>query len=302
MRLRTLVTVALVAGVFTAPSTATAAPNPCAPWTVKVLASGLGSLENIEPDGAKGLFFSTTSGVARFTRTEGVKPFATATSPGGLRVRGNYLYFNTGNSLQSALLGTADGTIQKLDLRSGRQTTFATGLVMPNGLAFLPDGSAVTSRDLGILNPTGITRVTPKGVVQPKWSNQSDSNGMAVDPTGKWLYTDETFTLGAKVYRTEIANPSNRQAVTSLQGLGIFKGLDDLTISTSGKLYIAANLSGEVIRLDPITKQSCVIASGITNASAVKQGRGTTFPSGRLYTTGFDGRLLELIPPAGVTP
>lgn len=302
MRLRTLVIAALVAGTFAAPNTATAAPNPCAPWTVKVLASGLGSLENVEPDGAKGLFVSTTSGVARFTRTGGVKLFAAATSPGGLRVRSNHLYFNTGNSLQSGLLGTADGTIQKMDLRNGKRTTFAKGLVMPNGLAFLPDGSALTSRDLGIANPTGITRVTPTGVVQPKWSNQSDSNGMAVDPTGKWLYSDETFTLGAKVYRTEIAKPSNRQVVASLQGLGIPKGLDDLTIATSGKLYITANLSGEVIRLDPLTKKSCVIASGIKNASAVKQGRGTTFPSGRLYTVGFDGRLLELIPPAGVKP
>ncbi len=269
---------------------------------MNVLASGLGSLENVEPDGAKGLFISTTSGVARFTRSGGVELVAAASSPGGLRVRGNFLYFNTGDSLQSGLFGTADGTIQKLDLRNGRRTTFAKGLVMPNGLAFLPDGSAVTSRDLGIANPTGITRVSPKGVVQPNWSNQPDSNGLAVDPTGKWLYSDETFTLSANVYRTEIAHPSNREIVASLQDLGIPKGLDDLTIASSGKLYVTANLAGQVIRLDPITKKSCVIASGLTNTSAVKQGRGKAFPSSRLYATGFDGRLLELIPPSGVTP
>ncbi len=151
------------------------------------------------------------------------------------------------------------------------------------------------------MNPTGITRVSPTGVVQPNWSNQSDSNGMAVDPTGKWLYTDETFTLSANVYRTEIAHPTNRTIVASLQDLGVPKGLDDLTIASSGKLYVTANLAGQVIRLDPITKKSCVIASGLTNTSAVKQGRGKALPPSRLYATGFDGKLLELMPPAGVT-
>lgn len=302
MTLRTLLTAALAAGALAAPGATAAAPDPCAPWTVKVLAGGLGSLENVEPDGADGLFVSTTAGVARYTRTGGVKLVAPATSPGGLRVRGKTLYFNTGDSLQSGALGTADGTIQELDLRTGKRRTFASGLVMPNGLAFLPDGSSVTSRDLAGANPTGITRVSPKGVVQKGWSSQSDSNGMAVDPTGTWLYTDETFTPSSNVYRTEIARPSNRQLVVSLQDVGVFKGLDDLTISTSGKLYVAANLAGQVIRLDPLTKRSCVVVSGLQNTSAVKQGRGRVFPSGRLYATGFDGRLLELIPPAGVTP
>ena len=80
------------------------------------------------------------------------------------------------------------------------------------------------------------------------------------------------------------------------------KGLDDLTISTSGVLYVAANSAGQVIRLDPRTKASCVVASGLTTTSAVKQGRGRAFPSSRLYVTGFDGKVLELTPPRGVSP
>lgn len=284
---------------------AASAPDPCGSWAVKVVAEGLGSLENVEPDGRDGLLVSASDqdAVLRVRRAGAPQVVASGvTSPGGLRVRGNDLFLNTGDSAQSGVLGTADGTIQRVDLRTGRRTTWARGLTMPNGLVFLPDGSALTSRDVSVLGPTGITRVTPRGVVQPRWSDQADSNGMAVDPTGRWLYTDETFTLGANVYRTEIAHPAHREVVASLLAPGVPKGLDDLTIASSGALYVAANSAGEVIRLDPRTGQSCVVASGLTTTSAVKQGRGRAFPPSRLYAVGFDGKVLELVPPPGVVP
>jgi glucose/arabinose dehydrogenase len=304
MRVRTLLAGALVAGGLATPAAQAAAPNPCAPWTVTTLASGLGSLENLEPDGKDGLFLSASDqkAVLRLTRTGPPSTFAAGvTAPGGLRLRGRDLFVNTGDALAAGARGTADGAILRIDVPTRRRSTFATGLVMPNGLAFLPDGSAVTSRDVSGLNPTGITRIS-NGRVQPSWTAQNDSNGLAVDPTGTWLYTDETFTPQANVYRVQIAHPANRQLVTSLQGVGVFKGLDDLTISTSGVLYVAANLAGEVIRLDPRTKQSCVIARGLRNTSAVKQGRGRAFPSTRLYAVGFDGKVVELTAPKGVVP
>jgi hypothetical protein len=295
---------ALLAVALGAPGGGASAPDPCAPWTVTVLASGLGSLENVEPDGQNGLFVSASSqnAVLRLTRSgEPAVAVAGVTSPGGLRVRGGALFFTTGDAAASGALGRADGTIERLDLRTHRRTTWARGLTMPNGLAFLPDGSAVTSRDVAGASPSGITRVV-RGVVHPAWSDQGDSNGMAVDPTGRWLYSDETFTLPSNVYRTEIAHPEHRELVASLFEPGVPKGLDDLTIASSGALYLAANGAGQVIRLDPRTKASCVVASGLMSTSAVKQGRGRAFPSTRLYATGFDGRVLELTPPKGVTP
>lgn len=279
--------------------------DPCAPWTVRVLASGLGSLENLEPDGKDGLYVSasTQNAVLRLTRTAPpAVAVAGVTSPGGLRVRGGALFFTTGDAAASGVLGQADGTIDRLDLRTRRRTTWAKGLTMPNGLVFLPDGSALTSRDVAGLSPTGITRVRPSGAVQPSWSDQADSNGLAVDPTGRWLYSDETFTLASNVYRTEIARPQHREVVASLFAPGVPKGLDDLTLASSGALYLAANSAGQVIRLDPRTGRSCVVVSGLTTTSAVKQGRGKVFPPSRLYVTGFDGRVLELVPPRGVTP
>lgn len=304
MRTRLLLSAALVATGLGAPAVS-AAPDPCAPWTVRVIASGLGSLENVEPDGRDGLLVSASEqdAVLRVSRSGATSVVAAGvTSPGGLRVRGATLFFTTADAAASGALGTPDGTIQRLDLRTGRRTTFASGLTMPNGLVLLPDGGMLTSRDVSGANPTGITRVSPQGVVQASWSDQADSNGLAVDPTGTWLYSDETFTLASNVYRTELAHPERREVVASLFEPGVPKGLDDLTLASSGALYLAANGAGQVIRLDPRTGAHCVVASGLTTTSAVKQGRGAAFPDSRLYAVGFDGKVLELVPPAGVTP
>jgi hypothetical protein len=77
-----------------------------------------------------------------------------------------------------------------------------------------------------------------------------------------------------------------------------------MTIDAAGVLYIAANGTGEVIRLDPATGVHCVIASGLQNPSSLKFGRGPGWAADRLYLVGFDGAVRELKPPAtpGDTP
>lgn len=298
MRLPLLLSAALVA--MTAPLANAAAPSPCQAWTVKDLATGLGVLENLLP--TKQEIYYSGDGVMRFTRSGDPTLVAAADSPGSIRLKGGALYFVTGDGLQSGAFGRPDGTLQRLDLRTRKRTTVATGLTMPNGFTFLPDGSALTSRDVSGLHPTGITRISPKGVVQERWSDQADSNGLAVDPTGRFLYSDETFTYGSKLYKTEIAHPSRRTVLATLGGPGVPKGLDDLTLATSGALYVAANSAGQVIRVDPRTGSSCVVATGLTTVSSVRQGAGGAFPASRLYATTFTGRLVEITPPARVEP
>ena len=74
-------------------------------------------------------------------------------------------------------------------------------------------------------------------------------------------------------------------------------GLDDMTIDATGVLYITANGMGRVWRVDPVTGESCIIASGLQNPSAVKFGRGPGWASNHLFVSGFDGKIVELIPP-----
>ncbi len=74
-------------------------------------------------------------------------------------------------------------------------------------------------------------------------------------------------------------------------------GLDDMTFGTDGNLYITANGMGRIFRLDPETGERCTIASGLQNPTAAKFGRGPGWDATHLYVTGWDGKLMELIPP-----
>jgi hypothetical protein len=297
---------ACIAFVAAVPGSAGAADDAkfCAPWTQRTVKSGLGSLENLEFDGDGGLLISASDhdAIERMTPDGKVTTLVPdVTSPGGQRVRGRTLFFNTGDSAQAGLLNQPSGTIERFDLDTGKRSTYASGLTMPNGLAILPNGDFVTSRDLG--SGTGITRIPHDDPAHPQtnWAQLNDQNGMAVDPTGTWLYADQTFTMDSNVLRIRIANPSETAVVASLADGGP-KGLDDLTIDRDGILYVAANLTGEVFRLDPASGRHCAIATGLQNPSSLKFGRGPGWAAGSLYVVGFDGLVRELTPPAKPAP
>jgi streptogramin lyase len=287
---------------------AAASPDPCTGWTTRTIVSGLGVLEDIEPDRTGGMLLAASSQNA----VERLRPDGTTTTvatglsgPGGERVVGGILFVNTGDSLASGTTETHDGTIQRIDLSTGARTTYASGLVMPNGLVLGPDGAAYTTRD-DLNTDSAITRVDSSDPAHPNlsWAKLGDTNGVSIDPTGTWLYADITFQAQSDVYRIRISNPTDIELVASLADVGVpaVKGLDDLTIDALGVLYITANGSGEVIRLDPATGAHCVIVSGLQNPSALKFGHGPGWTSSHLYLVGFDGAVRELTPPAGVSP
>jgi sugar lactone lactonase YvrE len=301
--MRLAAALAMAAFVAAAPS-AGAATDPCTGWQQKTLKSGLGSLENLEFDGSGGLLISASGpgAIERLTPDGDVTTLVpNVNAPGGQRVVGRTLYFNTGDSLQSGVTGTADGTLDRFDLDTHARSTFASGLTMPNGLAVLPNGDFVVSRDVG--SGTGITRIplNDPSHPQPNWAQLDDQNGMAVDPSGTWLYAVQTFTPDSAVWRFRISNPSDKSVVAALAG-PTPKGLDDMTIDRAGILYIAANGTGEVIKLDPASGRHCTIVGGLQNPSSLKFGRGPGWNKSHLYVTSFDGTVRELIPPPSSTP
>jgi hypothetical protein len=299
MRRGGLALAALLAALVAAPA-AHGATDPCARWSERTIASGLGSLENVQPDGLGGLLVSASdqSAIVRLARDGSTTTLVgNVTSPGGLRVRRGVLFFNTGDALESGLMDRPDGTIGRFDLGTRRRSVYAKGLIMPNGLVFLPNGDALTSRDAG--GPPAIY-VVPHGdpAHHRAWAQTDDSNGMAVDRSGRFVYVNQTFKHDSPVLRIPIADPGRIDVIARV---GEAKGLDDMTIDRAGVLYLAANGSGEIIRLDPRTGRSCAIAGGAAdgwrNTSAVKFGCGPGWPSDHLYVVGFDGVVRELTPP-----
>ena len=310
--LGTLIAVAASAATLTAAPGAVRAASPaCSPWAMRTVVSGLSVLEDLLPDGGGGMLLSSSS----HNSIERVSPDGTVTTvlagvnaPGAQQLRGHVVYFATGDATASGAMGTADGTVDTLDLVTGRHATYATGLVMPNGMAFDGAGNAYVTRDVDAPAGahTGITRIPATDPAHPQldWAALEDTNGIAVDPGGRHLYADQTFTPDSSVFRIDLANPGTITKVASLQGAGgspVPQGLDDMTIDGDGILYVAANSGGQIIRLDPRSAEACVIASGLMTPSSLKFGRGAGWPQDHLFVVGFDGSLRELTPPAGVS-
>jgi sugar lactone lactonase YvrE len=274
------------------------------PWRVTRLAWYPGALENVLPDGDGGLLLSalTHGKLLRFdyrrrafeTVAEGLPAI------GGLVRQGEWLYCNSGNAPQSGLLGRTDGSIfrLRLDRPGARPERWASGLIMPNGLALLPDGSAVVTRNVyGTGRSSGVTRVTA-GASEPEyfWSDLRDTNGAALDATGETLYVTRTFTRRAEIWGVPVNNPEARRLVADL-GPGLLRGLDDLAIGRDGHLYVAADFSGSVYRVHIDTGAFTRIAGGMPLATAVAFGDGNGLPADRLYVTTLWGGLFELTPP-----
>ncbi|HET6154002.1 MAG TPA: SMP-30/gluconolactonase/LRE family protein [Marmoricola sp.] len=292
------------AGALLVPTAATAMPAPagaiaCAAWTKTPLASGYPTLENLAFDGHGSMLLSadpaTGNGALLRLSATGLKTTVVPkiNAPGGLVVDGRSVYVNTGNSLVSGAFAKADGTLAKVDLDTGVVSTLATGLVMPNGLIRLPGGDFVVSRDLGKGPMTRITAAGAKSAFEPV---ATSTNGMAVDAARRRFYVDSTFNLKTVISVFDLADPAAAPRTITVPGLGPANSADDLTLGPDGFLYVALNVAGKVIRIDPDSGAQCTIARGIPFVSSVRFGAGPGWDTSSLYATSFRGTVTRLTP------
>ncbi|WP_166908225.1 SMP-30/gluconolactonase/LRE family protein [Mycobacterium sp. DL440] len=270
----------------------------CQRWQVTTVASGLGALENLEPDGRGGFYLSAIND-GRLLHVDDRGTSTTVLSgldhPAGLRLSGNSLYFLTGNGL-----GAKPGTLQRLDVPTGQATTLLTGLPAPNGLLFLPDGDLIFSQLT--LPPRGIDRYSPAtGRHTKSWSGTPLPNGLALNPERTAIFTENVAL--STVLRVPLDKPNATSTVARLPGL--FAGSDDMQATRDGTLYVAGDTSGEVYAVNTDTGRVCTIAKGLSKLSLPPNGptsvRVARGPEGNaLYVTAIDGKLRRLQPPAGI--
>lgn len=272
----------------------------CPTWTKSTLAKGYGVLENLAFDGHGSLLLSEggvggAAGGLRALSGTGVKSTVVpeVVSPGGIVVDGRTAYFNSGDGLASGLFNIADGKINKVDLDTGAVATVATGLVMPNGLTRLPGGDFVVSRDLGA---GSMMRVTPAGVATRFAPAATSTNGMAVDVARNQFYVDSTFNLTTEISVIDLDDPAAKPRTIQIPGIGPLNSADDLTLGADGNLYVALNIAGSVVRVNPDTGAQCTIAKGLPFVSSLRFGAGTGWDPTALYTTSFSGTVSKLTP------
>ena len=308
--MRRVPTALLLVGVaaLVAPATAAALPD-CAAGQPKAkqIVSGRGTLESVIVDG-KGRLFFTDAGVKGLVRVDHPGGQQVVLAAGKLEGGGGIvldadgsLLVGFGDSIPNGLSGKTKPSagIVRIDPDTGALTPYATGTQMSNGLARLPSAGGLGRLPTGTIFASndilgGIDRVAPGGAsVQTDWAPVEFANGLAIDSTNRYLFANQTF-RDAQISRVDIADPS-KVVVYARPGPEDFTaGLDGMTIDDHDRLFVAANLAGEVWRVDP-DRKLCKLAGGLGMTSAVALGRGPTgFAAGNLYAVTFGGVVWEV--------
>jgi len=294
---------ALTFSPATGPSSASGAAA-CTTWRASTVVSGLGTLENLSFDGRGSMLVSAGSftGSGRILRLSdsGRKKrtlVAGVGGPGGHVVVGRRLYFTSGNGFADGVtseLGMRDGKLNVVDLRTKKVRVVARDLAMPNGLVRLPDGSFLTSRDIGF--PGRTTRIHPDGRQTIFAPSVTSTNGMAVDVERRLVYIVSTFNPTSTISVVDLDDHRAAPRVITLDGIGPVNSADEIVLGRDGNLYVTLNVAGQVVRVDPDTGRACTIATGLPFASSLRFGAGPGWDARALYVTSFAGTITRLRP------
>ena len=119
------------------------------------------------------------------------------------------------------------------------------------------------------------------------------ANGLALDPTGRYLYAAQTL-VPAAISRVDIAEPAKVTTYAQPRPAGRGACLDGLAIDTAGRLYVAANGAGQLWRVDT-DGTIRALARGLRFPSAVAVGRGPHgFSEGNLFAITVGGDLIAV--------
>lgn len=178
-----------------------------------------------------------------------------------------------------------DGIVWRISPDGGKQV-FATGIADPNAILGLPDGSFLVSDD-GV---DKIYRVSASGDTSV-WSSSVDyPNGLVLSLDRTVVYVAQIFSaldpivLDGSLWAIPVdaqfdqAGPATRVVATDAQGL------DGLAMDASGRIYMADNGGGRILRWDPAKPAVEVVAEGMPHAASLVFGEGR-FDHESLYVT-----------------
>jgi sugar lactone lactonase YvrE len=183
-----------------------------------------------------------------------------------------------------------DGAVYVVDAQGG-PSVLATGIASPNFIALAPDGSALVSDDF---DSTRVFRVTADGGVSVVIEQVESPNGMAYSPDGTYFYVASTFTPIGQLTRYEVDGeglPIEATAIEILQ-LGQASTPDGIAVDAEGKVYVAANIPGQLWRVDgsaDTLQPGELVAEGLGSPASLAFGKGPGFDPCSIYLTQLFG-------------
>jgi sugar lactone lactonase YvrE len=231
--------------------------------------------------------------------------------PGGGLAEGKRgeIYAGVGNGLPGAALESGASAVVRFDPDAGPDyplTLVSQGFHMANGMVLGHEHVLFVSNDVN----EGLIAIDLRNPdTLANWSLVNDlwgANGLVVDPEGKNLYAAITFDQRSPIYRVPLDEPDAYEVAAELSFgfaslepavyddgdpdaalLGV-KGLDDMTRDRHGALYVVANGLGQLLRVDPDSGESCLLADGLSHASSVSIApENTDFADGIQHTFDF---------------
>lgn len=225
---------------------------------------------------------------------------------GGFSPRPNGIALLPDGAFLLAHLGDGDGGVFRLD-RAGRLEPLLTDV---DGAPLPPTNFVHLGRD-GRIWVTVSTRVHPRALdYRPDASSgfiallddkgariAADglgyANECAVDPSGEWLYVNETFARKLSRFKIGADGRLNGKETVTEFGEGVFP--DGLAFAEDGSVWVASIVSNRVIRVAPDGTQTIVLEeSDAEHIARVER----AFQSGEMdrpHLDGNPGRLLRNI-------
>jgi len=194
----------------------------------------------------------------------------------------------------------SDGIVWRIT-PEGESSEVATGIGDPNFVVVFDDGSFLVSDDavheIWIVEPGSSARLFTTSIGHP--------NGMVLSQDGNTLYVAQIFdginplTWDNRIWSLplqdgEVAGPPELLATT-----GNDLGPDGLAMDVLGRIYVACNLAGTIIRCDPSDGSTTLIAENMPGAASLAFGRGNFVHHALYATSTATGRVWEV--PVGVT-
>jgi len=293
--LRLLPAAAVLAGLLVAvPAASAVAPCPRTAGPPAPVTSVTGWVESLAFDvQGRLLFTNTVTGqLLRLSRPGGVPKVVASGIPagGGIVVVGpRTAYVGTGNAFANGSDPALGGAgIKRVDLKTGKVTSYATGLAMANGVVRTAKGVFYGS---DAIKPS-VDRVRADGTVDRGWLTFGDANGLALGKGDRYLYANRSLNP-TQIVRIDLRNPSRVTTVAATTGEDGAAFLDGLTLGAGDVPYAAVFGRGEVWSVRG--HAFCRVGAATPQATSVAFGRkGSGFDPRSLYVGSAAGQIVRL--------